>query len=170
MPREIDTSAPQPGPVDLPRIGPAPRVWTRGLFLPLLVTLLIVLAAGGAYVFRDRVVARWPQTAPVYELAGLSAHVDALPSLANLRYTRRQVLGENVLDVEGEIYNETDQALAVPRLVVSLRSDGDALLHEWSFGIDQATIQPGEVIPFKSEMKSPPPEATRIAVKFEGGR
>ncbi len=71
MPHRIDTDAPPPGLVNLPQIKPAPRWWSRGIGLPLLIILLLLAGAGYGYFFRDRVVARWPQAAQLYDLIGL---------------------------------------------------------------------------------------------------
>jgi predicted Zn finger-like uncharacterized protein len=71
MPRQIDADQPPPGSVSLPPIAPVARLSARGIGLPLLLILMLVLALGGGYFFRDRVVARWPQASQLYELIGL---------------------------------------------------------------------------------------------------
>jgi predicted Zn finger-like uncharacterized protein len=170
MPLQIDADAPPPGVVSLPPVAPPRRRWSRGLALPLLVILLLLGAAGGAYVFRDRVVQRWPQAAQIYELVGLPQKPGNGLQLDNVNYTRQQVGADNVLQVQGEVFNPTDSEVALPQLKVSLRDDSGKLLMDWTFDIDRATIRPGEVIPFKAEARNTPPAATKLAVDFAAKR
>ena len=60
MPHQIDADAPPPGMVNLPHIAPAPRRWSRGLAMPLLVIVLLLAALGGRSV-RARRAARCHQ-------------------------------------------------------------------------------------------------------------
>jgi predicted Zn finger-like uncharacterized protein len=183
MPLQIDADAPAPGQVNLPPIPPPRRRWSRGLALPLLVILLLLAAIGAGYVFRGRIVQRWPQSAQIYELIGVPVRAVEETALAqqqmkqaegleldNINYTRQQDGADTVLQVQGEIFNPTQVEVTLPHLKVSLRDDGGKLLLDWTFDIDRPTIHPGEIIPFKSETKNPPAAATKLAVDFSTTR
>ena len=71
MPHQIDAELALPDLASMSQIRPVARLSGRGIGLPLLLILALMLALGGGYVFRDRVVARWPQASQLYELIGL---------------------------------------------------------------------------------------------------
>jgi predicted Zn finger-like uncharacterized protein len=180
MPLQIDADAPPPGLVDLPPVPPPRRRWSRGLALPLLVILLLVAGIGAGYVFRERIVQRWPQSGQIYEAIGLPVHAgggeNALAQqqlkqaegleLDNINYTRQQDGADTVLQVQGEVFNPTQAEVTLPHLTVLLRDDSGKVLLDWTFDIDRPTIHPGEIIPFKSETRNPPAAATKLAVNF----
>ena len=181
MPLQIDADGPLPGLVSLPPVPPPRRRWSRGLALPLLVILLLVAGIGAGYVFRERIVQRWPQSGQIYEAIGLPGHAgsggeSALAQeqmkqaegleLDNINYTRQQDGADTVLQVQGEIFNPTQAEVTLPHLKVSLRDDSGKALFTWTFDIDRPTIHPGEIIPFKSETRNPPAAATKLGVNF----
>jgi predicted Zn finger-like uncharacterized protein len=170
MPREVDLTIPPAGSVPLPsRVQPAARV-SRGAGLPLLILVLLVLGVAGGYFFRERIIAEWPKTAQIYELLGLPTKVvGAGLELDNVNFTRQDVAGQPVIQVQGDIFNKTDKEITLPPLKVALQDDSGKLLSDWTFGVDRPTIRPGETIAFKTETKNPPPEATKLTVTFAGG-
>jgi hypothetical protein len=170
MPLQVDADGPPPGAVRLPQVAPARRRWSRGLALPLLVVLLLAAGVVGAYVFRDRIVKRWPQSAQIYELVGLPHRAGDGLELDNINYSHRHDGSDDVLQVQGEVFNPTESEVALPPLKASLRDDGGKLLYDWTFDIERATIRPGEIIPFRTEARNPPPAATKLAVGFSTGR
>ncbi len=169
MPLQVDLTAPPPGKIPLPERQQAAVRRSRGAGLPLLIVLLIALALAGGYFFRERIIAEWPKTAQFYELIGLPTKVlGAGLALANVNFTRHEIDGQTVIDVQGDIFNQTDKDIPLPPLKVALRDDSGKLLFDWTFGVDQPTIRPGETIRFKTETKSPPVEATKLTITFAG--
>jgi hypothetical protein len=164
MPRQIDADGPPVGLVSLPQIQPVERRWSRGLGLPLMVILLVLLALGGGYFFRDPVVARWPQAAQLYELIGVATRAGQPLELDNVSYARQEAGADTLLQIQGEIYNPTNAELPLPQLKASLRSESGKLLREWTFDADRPTIRPGEIIPFKTDTRNPPADATKLGV------
>ena len=79
MPHRIDADGPPPGQVVLPQTARARRMWSRGIGFPLLIILLLLLAGGYGYFFRDKVIQCWPQAAQIYELIGVSTAPDSAP-------------------------------------------------------------------------------------------
>jgi predicted Zn finger-like uncharacterized protein len=169
MPREVDLASPLADGVPLPRRPEAARA-SRGAGLPLLIMVLVVLGLTGGYFFRERIIAEWPKTAQIYELLHLPSKVlGAGLEIANVNYTRQQVAGQAVMQIQGDIFNKTDKEISLPPLKAALEDDSGKLLFDWTFGVDRPTIRPGETINFKTETKNPPPEATKLAVTFSGG-
>ncbi len=170
MPREVDLAMPLAGSVPLPnRPAAAPRA-SRGAGLPLLILVLLALGVAGGYFFRERIIAEWPKTGQIYELLGLPGKVlGAGLEIANVNYIRQQVAGQMVMQIQGDIFNKTDKEITLPPLKAALEDDSGKLLFDWTFGVDRPTIRPGETINFKTETKSPPSEATKLAVTFSSG-
>lgn len=170
MPREVDITASPVGNVPLPQRSAAAVRGSRGAGLPLLILVLLALGIVGGYFFRERIIAEWPKTAQIYELLGLPTKVlGAGLELANVNFTRQDVAGQPVIQVQGDIFNKTDKEIALPPLKVALQDNSGKLLFDWTFGVDRPTIRPGETVAFKTEAKSPPPEATKLMVTFAGG-
>ena len=170
MPHEVDLTIPPRGSMPLPERREAARRGSRGAGLPLLIMVLLALGIAGGYFFRERVIAEWPKTAQIYELVGLPTKVLGVGlELANVNFTRQQVAGQTIVQVQGNIFNKTDKEILLPPLKAALQDDSGKLLYDWIFGVDRPTIRPGETISFKTEAKSPPPEATKLTITFSGG-
>ncbi len=170
MPHEVDLAAPLVGTVPLPERPRAPERTSRGAGLPLLILVLLGLAIAGGYFFRERIISEWPKTAQIYELVGLPTKIlGAGLELENVNFTRQEVSGQAVIEVQGDIFNKTDKEIMLPPLKVALSDDAGKLLFDWTFGVDRPTIRPGETINFKTETKSPPVQATKLMVTFAGG-
>ena len=170
MPHQIDADAPPPGMVNLPHIAPAPRRWSRGLAMPLLVIVLLLAALGGGYFFRNRIVAHWPQSAQIYEAIGLPiVRPEERLELANISSMMEPGGPDHVLQIQGEIFNPTNAEVKLPRLQASLRDDSGKRLFDWVFDAGPATIRPGEIIPFKTETRNPPDAGDEDRRRFRGG-
>ena len=77
---------------------------------------------------------------------------------------------DHVLQIQGEIFNPTNVEVKLPRLQASLRDDSGKRLFDWVFDAGPQTIRPGEIIPFKTETRNPPDQATKIGVDFAADR
>jgi predicted Zn finger-like uncharacterized protein len=170
MPREVDLAAPPAGSLPIPGRPVSSARVSRGAGLPLLIFVLLALGVAGGYFFRERIIAEWPKTAQLYELLGLPTKVlGAGLELANVNFTRQQVAGQSVIQVQGDIFNKTDKEITLPPLKAALHDETGKLLLDWTFGVDQPTIRAGEIIAFKTETKNPPVQATKLTITFAGG-
>ncbi|HYV87781.1 MAG TPA: DUF3426 domain-containing protein [Candidatus Polarisedimenticolia bacterium] len=170
MPHQVDLAIPPAGSVPLP---PRPRAGfgaSRGAGLPLLILVLLALAVAGGYFLRERIVAQWPKTAQLYELIGLPTKaVGAGLEIANVKYTRQEVAGQVVFQIQGDIFNKTEKEIAVPPLDIPLQDASGKLLMDWTFSINQPSIRPGETISFNTEIKNAPAATAKFIVTFAGG-
>ena len=170
MPHQVDLAVPPAGSVPLPPRPKAASGGSRGAGLPLLILVLIALAIAGGYFFRERIVAEWPQTAQLYELIGLPTKAVGVGlEISNVNYTRQDVAGQTVMQVQGDIFNKTPKEISVPRLKATLQDDSGKPLLDWTFSVDRPTIRSGETIDFKTEAKNPPAEASKLLITFVPG-
>ena len=135
--------------------------------LPLVPTLiaiqLTVICAG--LLWRAEIVHLMPQTASFFRAVGLGVNVRGLV-FADIRTSRDAHDGVTVLIVEGTIVNTTRSAVSVPRLRFALRSAALAELFSWTASPDKGILGPGEMLPFRSRLASPPADGSDILVRF----
>jgi predicted Zn finger-like uncharacterized protein len=131
-----------------------------------IVILLIGGAVVGAILDRNQVVAMWPQTGQIYELAGLkTGPLGAGLDIANVTTTRNP----DGLVVEGDITNKVGTTRSVPHLRVALR---DASQHELVFKIvdpPREKLLPGETSHFVVGFLPAPDAAAGVLVTFSAG-
>jgi predicted Zn finger-like uncharacterized protein len=168
MPQRLDVPIPPrmtpPGihgglPARVTEKRPARLGWLVFLFL------LIGVLAGSAYLFRQQLAAQVPQ------MAGLLAVFDGAPlgaglEFSNISFVRRDVDGQNAIVIEGQVFNTTPEIQAVPTLKATLRNEQGQWLHDWTFSLDQATLEPGETARFKTTATNPPAATKKLLVTF----
>lgn len=121
--------------------------------------LLIGVAVGALYLFRQPIVAAVPQTAALYDWLNPPPPGAGL-EFSNIKFVRRQVEGQDAIVIEGDIFNTTPDVQAVPALKATLRNDQGQWLRDWTFSFSQPTLEPGETASFQT-MTTDPPEATK---------
>jgi hypothetical protein len=169
MPREVDLTIPASN-VPLPSRPRAGGGGSRGAGLPLLILVLLGLGIAGGYFFRERIMAEWPKTVQIYELIGLpSKAVGVGLEINNAKFTKQEVSGQSVLEIQCEIFNKTDKDTVIPPLKLELQNDAGMPLRDWTVTVDPAAIRAGETFNFQAESKDPPAEATKLTITFAGG-
>lgn len=174
MPHRVEL-APEPDPLATPEpvtIPPRPRsrpaepANTGFGLLVLLVVLFGVVAAVG-YLGRERIIQQWPETRELYALVGLETAVlgEGL-ELSNINFVRQTIGGEDVLVVQGDVFNKTNEIQGVPNLIAMLRNDQNQWLFDWVFRIEKAALAPGETAHFTTSTKNPPEASKRITISF----
>lgn len=170
-PRERATPALSAEPrVQLPALAQPKRSWSTALAWAAVVLLLIVGAAAGALLERDRIVTLLPATAPLYALAGFPAN-EAGNGLV-FRHVTTSCDTENglpTLVIQGEVQNVSPVARSVPKLVAILRDRGEHELQEQSFTVTAERLLPGEAVPFQTTISQPAEEASGVIVTFARG-
>jgi predicted Zn finger-like uncharacterized protein len=125
-------------------IAPPPRRRHRARAGVLFVVLLLAIAASGAYLGHDLIVARWPQAARFYDMVGLVQTPGEGLEFADVTMTRNV---DGVI-VEGEIVDKVGVPRPVPKLRVVLR---DASQHDVAVKIvdpPKTRLLPGEKVHF----------------------
>jgi hypothetical protein len=136
----------------------------RPRFLPGLVALQLA-AVAAILLGRAEVVRVLPETASLFRAIGLPVN---LRGLAFAGVKTRTVLqdGVAVLIVEGRIESESDTAVTVPPLRFALHDAAGSELYAWTALMNAATLGPGESLPFRARMASPPPGGNDVLVRF----
>ena len=132
--------------------------------------LPIACAAMGALavallVWRADMVRLLPQTANFYKLVGLDVNLRGL-AFKDVKVSTETVEGKPVLVIEGAIVGETRKAAELPRLRFAVRDAQGAEIYAWNTVLEQAVLQPGERVTFRSRLASPPAEGRNIDIRF----
>lgn len=114
---------------------------------------------------RARVVKAAPQTASLYAALGLPVNLRGL-SFDKVVTSSEIHDGVQVLVVEGSIINSSSRIVEVPRLRFSVRNKTGQEIYTWTSLPGQTMLSPGESLPFRSRLASPPPEMADLLVRF----
>jgi predicted Zn finger-like uncharacterized protein len=125
-----------------------------------LVLVLFCLVAA-----RQQVVRLLPQTASLYAAVGLPVNLRGL-AFENIKTLRDVQDGIPMLVVEGEIVGTTARHTEVPRLRFAVVDGSGKEIYAWTARPSRSLLPPGETLPFRSRLASPPAEANRITVRF----
>lgn len=116
-------------------------------------------------VWRNDVVRLMPQTAAFFQFTGLGVNLRNL-AFEDVRVTSETVNGNRVFVIEGAVTATSRKAIEIPRLRFVVQDARGADIYAWNSVIDQAVLQPGEKVAFKSRLASPPADAQHIVVRF----
>lgn len=125
-----------------------------------LVLVLFCLVAA-----RQQVVRLLPQTAPLYAAIGLPVNLRGL-TFENIKALREMQDGVPMLVVEGAIVGTTARHTEVPRLRFAVVDGGGKEIYAWTARPTRTLLPPGETLPFRTRLASPPAEANGISVRF----
>jgi hypothetical protein len=122
--------------------------------------VLVCLIAG-----RQQIVRLLPQTASLYARIGLPVNLRGL-AFENIKTTRDIEDGVPILIVEGEVVGTTGRHTEVPRLRFAVTDNTGKEIYAWTARPAKTLLPPGEVLPFRSRLASPPAEASGVTVRF----
>jgi predicted Zn finger-like uncharacterized protein len=134
------------------------------LSLPILIVVLLVILAI-ALQTRVAMVRNFPQTASLFAAIGLPVNLRGL-IFENVKSSGEFLDGVTVMVVQGTIVNLTGKALEVPRLRFALRSASGHEVYAWTALPTRTMLSPGEELPFRSRLASPPPDGRDVIVRF----
>lgn len=134
--------------------------------VPLPAVIVVLVAACVVLLgWRKDVVRYAPQLASFYNALGLPVNLRGL-TFTDVKIGNEIHDGVPVLVVEGTIVNNVSTAVDVPRLRFALRNATGAEVYSWTAVPTQPVLQPGETLPFRSRLASPPAEGHDIQVRF----
>ncbi len=117
---------------------------------------------------RRKVVRILPQTARLYAAIGLPVNLRGV-AFADVRSGLVTVdKDQTALVVEGEIRNVTRAPVQVAGLSLDLRGKEGQTLYSWTAEPPKPVLEPGEAVPFRSRLVSPPADGHDIVVRFAG--
>jgi predicted Zn finger-like uncharacterized protein len=114
---------------------------------------------------RSEVVRYLPQTASLFAAIGLPVNLRNL-KFDNVRITKENADGVNVLIVEGVIVSTSGKAAEVPRLRFAARNATGQEVYTWTALPGRSVLGPDETLPFSSRLVSPPADAIDVMVRF----
>ncbi len=129
------------------------------------VILVLVLLDCIVIGWRADFVRLMPQTASFYARLGLPVNLRGL-AFENLSTATEQHEGVPILVVEGEIVNETHKIIDVPRLRFAVRNPARQEIYSWTAVLPRTLLPPGDAVPFRTRLASPPPDAYDVLVRF----
>jgi predicted Zn finger-like uncharacterized protein len=116
---------------------------------------------------RETVVARLPQAARLYDMIGLASDpLGAGLEIRDVKSVREEIVGEEVLAVEGVIANVGGQRVPLPPLRVSLYDMADEELQSVTVAHASDSLDAGESVRFEASIHRPGPDARRLRVRF----
>jgi predicted Zn finger-like uncharacterized protein len=140
------------------------RLPTRSYRMPAALLALACIAAA-LIVWRGAVVRHAPQMASLYAAIGLPVNLRGLV-FSEVRVSRDTHDGVPVLVVEGTIASVASKPVGVPRLRFALRNEAGGEVYAWTAMPGREMLEPGETLPFKSRLASPPGEGRDVTVRF----
>jgi predicted Zn finger-like uncharacterized protein len=114
---------------------------------------------------RNEVVRFVPQTASLFAAIGLPVNL-RYPTLENVKISREENDGVSVLVVEGSIVSDASKAVEVPRMRFAVRNVSGQEIYSWTALPTRSILGPGETLPFRSRLASPPADASDVVVRF----
>jgi predicted Zn finger-like uncharacterized protein len=128
--------------------------------------ILILLAANASLLaWRADIVRLLPQTAAIYAAVGLPVNLRGL-AFEDIHMSRVDQEGVGVLVVEGSIVNVTARPVEVPRLRLAVRNEAKREIYAWTALPSRSILAPGDALPFRSRLASPPADAREVKVRF----
>jgi predicted Zn finger-like uncharacterized protein len=130
-----------------------------------------------AMVIVDAIVVGWrtdfvrlfPQTAAFYALTGLSVNLRGV-DFTDVTTTAEQHEGIPILVVQGNIVNSARKVVDVPRIKFIARNAARQEIYSWTAAPTRTVLPPGEIVPFRSRLASPPADAQEVLVRFVNRR
>jgi predicted Zn finger-like uncharacterized protein len=128
--------------------------------------ILALVAVNAALIgWRSDMVRLLPQTASLYAAIGMPVNLRGL-AFENIKIGKDVHDGVAVLVVEGSIVNVTARPAEVPRLRMSVRNESKNEIYTWTTLPTRSILGPGETLPFRSRLASPPAEARDVLLRF----
>jgi predicted Zn finger-like uncharacterized protein len=140
------------------------RLPGRSYRMPAAILALAGIAAA-LIVWRGTVVRHAPQMASLYAAIGMPVNLRGLV-FSDVRVSRDTHDGVPVLVVEGAIASVASKPVGVPRLRFALRNGTGAEVYAWTAMPGREMLEPGETLPFKSRLASPPGDGSDVTVRF----
>jgi len=148
------------------RIRAAARRRNTRMRVPLPVVIILMLFVCGALIgLRKDIVRHVPQMASFYSSIGLPVNLRGLV-FNDVKISNETHDGVPVLVVEGIIVSTVNVPVDLPRIRFALRNAVGAEVYSWTAQPSQSVLEPGEPLPFRSRLASPPPDGDNLQVRF----
>jgi predicted Zn finger-like uncharacterized protein len=134
---------------------------TRLALVAVILATMVIAAIGQ----REAVVRALPDLAGFYEKIGFPVNLRGL-EFNFIRTALETQEGVPVLVVEGEVVNVTRRTVGVPRLRLAVLGADGKEIYSWTSVLSRESLAPRDVLPFRSQLASPPENSKRVFVRF----
>ena len=148
----------------VPALQREPRKWPARLAW-IFLALVVGGTVAGFITFEKSIVTAWPASKKLYDTVGLTAKPTAKEF--GVRSVQYNYPMPDVLRIEGEIENLSDDPHDAPNIQVLVIDDEGAVVKTWKFPPPKRRMLPDEVVKFSAEFRSPPATAKRFDVGVE---
>jgi len=129
---------------------------------------IVVLIAFSVVRYRQVIATAWPQSASLYSAFGVNVAPHGI-DFRQVAFSREMEDGESVLAVTGSIVNSANRELPAPGTIrVTLSDAAKHELYHWTFASGIQTLKPGQSVPFRTRLSSPPSGARHLEIRFDG--
>jgi predicted Zn finger-like uncharacterized protein len=119
----------------------------------------------GAIAFRNSIVSVVPQMAGLYEAVGAEVNLRGI-DIINIGSEITEADGIQVLVIKGEINNPSSSPRDIAPLFLAVLDENEKQVYGWSVMLEEKTIEPGVVLPFRRRLASPPSQGRKVMVRF----
>lgn len=106
----------------------------------------------------------WPESASLYEALGMPVNTRGFKIIAS--HTQELDKTVPVIAIKGQIINETDRDLPVPKVRLAVRDQSGKEIYHWTVLADQQRLGPHEQGTFSARLDNPPAAAVDLEVRF----
>jgi hypothetical protein len=146
------------------RLAARKRDYRLRVSLPALIIVLVGVCAV-LLASRKDIVRHAPQMASFYATLGLPVNLRGL-AFTDVKVANESHDGVALLVVEGVIVSTVSVPIEVPRLRFAVRNAAGSEVYAWTAMPTQTVLQPGEKLPFRSRLASPPSDGRDVQVRF----
>jgi hypothetical protein len=114
---------------------------------------------------RNEVVRFLPQTAALFAAIGLPVNLRHL-TFEDVKISKDEQDGIAVLTVDGIIASQSNKPVEVPRMRLAVRNATGQEIYAWTSSPTRSILEPGQKLPFRSRLASPPADASDVLVRF----
>jgi hypothetical protein len=106
-----------------------------------------------------------PGAARIYALIGMPVGAQGL-AFEGVHYGWTNDAGQTILEVKGEVVNNSGATVAVPTVVIALRDEKGEEISEWTTEVTDQELAAGAHTPFVRQIPSPPSNVRSVKVRF----
>ena len=136
----------------------------RSMQIPAVIAALTMMV-GAVVLWRNDLVRHVPQTASLFSAIGLPVNIRGLV-FDQVTVSREASDNISVLVIEGRIVSISSKPVEVPRLRFAIRNTAGTEIYSWTAQPERSTLNPGETMPFRSRLASPPADGNDVVVRF----
>jgi hypothetical protein len=126
---------------------------------------LVALVLGTLLLAPSTVVSVVPGAARLYSLFGMPVGAHGL-AFQGVRYGWTNEGGQMVLEVQGDVVNNSGSKVEVPTVVIALRDESGEEISEWTTEVSETELDAGQHAPFLRQIPSPPSNVRSVKVRF----